>query len=492
MTAIHAAHRNRGARLTLVRLAGALVILASISIFVFGMVSFNSGMRLPCAAWHPVDQAWCIQRRQSLQQLGTSNDFLASFEVVGIFIEMAPWILLALLIFWRKSSGMYETLFSVALILFGTFALDNGLLVSATYFHPGLQPVVDLMSFLAIVCVSMWFVFPDGRFVPRWTRWVAAIWTVRALAEFLFPGSALEMRFGPVPIPALLVAVFVAALAYSILYRYRRGSDQTQRQQIKWVVVGGLVYALVAVARVFLDQGATPTGTLTEIVIGAIAFSMSFVFALCLGVAIFRYRLWNIDLIVSRTLVYLPLTAIVAGIFAASIALAQRFFLARTGSKSDIATAIAALVTVALFDPIKRAIQKTVDANFKEGRNPVARLKAFGDAVENELGVLGPHRVAQRLLDEAVRAYDARSRAVYLGNAGNERLIHTHGTWSGKAHLTVPLQANAIRLGRLELGERGHGAEYARRDEENLQRLSATIAQALAQALTQNETWAEE
>jgi hypothetical protein len=99
---IHAAHRNRGARLALVRLTGALVILASVSIFVFGMVRFNSGLRLPCAAWHPVDQGFCTQRLQSLQQLGTNIDFFVAFEVLGIFIEIVPWIILGLLIFWRK------------------------------------------------------------------------------------------------------------------------------------------------------------------------------------------------------------------------------------------------------------------------------------------------------------------------------------------------------------------------------------------------------
>jgi hypothetical protein len=162
MTAIHAVNRNRGAWLPLVRLAAALVILVSVSLFVVGIVRFNSGLRLPCPDWHPVDQAFCTQRLQSLQQLGTNNDFFVVFDVGGVFIEIAPWIIPGLLIFWRKSSEIYEILFAAALILFGTFAIDGGLMISETYFHPELQRMVDVMSFLATSCLIMWFVFPDA------------------------------------------------------------------------------------------------------------------------------------------------------------------------------------------------------------------------------------------------------------------------------------------------------------------------------------------
>jgi hypothetical protein len=294
------------------------------------------------------------------------------------------------------------------------------------------------------------------------------------------------MSTWPSPIPQLLTASFVAALVYSLLYRYRR-SNPTHRQQIKWVAVGAAFFGPVVVGRFFFDMSPTPSGTLNYLVSEALVFVLAFAFAMCFRISILRYRLWDIDLIISRTLVYLPLTAIVAGIFASTIGLAQRFFLARTGSKSEIATGIATLVTVALFDPVKSSIQKIVDAHFKEGRDPAARLKAFGDTVENELGVLDLSQVAQRLLHETVKAFDACSGAVYMGHDGNERLVHTYGTWRGDACVIVPLQAGAMRVGRLELGERSSGADYGHHDHLNLENLAVIVAQ----ALTRNGDWAE-
>ena len=438
------------------------------------------------AGVQPADQAACTQRLMSLQQLGITSELFAGFEVAGTLISTAPWIILSGLIFWRKSSVVAEILFSAALILFGTLIHHEALLTWVTYFHPGLRPAVDLMNFLAATSLIMWFVFPDGRFVPPWTAVVALVWVLRDVTWLLYRGSQFDMASWPAPIPQLLTAGFVAGLVYSLLYRYRR-SNRVQRQQIKWVAVGAVLFGPVVVGRFFVDTSPTLSGTLNYLVSEALVFVLAFIFAMCFRVSILRYRLWDIDIIISRTLVYLPLTAIVTGIFASTVGLAQRFFLARTGSKSEIATGIATLVTVALFDPVKSTIQKIVDARFKEGGDPAGRLKAFGDTVENELGVLDPPQVTQRLLHETVKAFDACSGAVYMGYSGNERLVHTYGTWRGVAQVIVPLQAGATRLGRLELGERSNGADYGPHDHLNLENLAAIVAQ----ALTRDGTWAE-
>src|SRR5205085_9364700 len=124
----------------------------------------------------------------------------------------------------------------------------------------------------------------------------------------------------------------VASAAFAQIYRYLHLSDPTQKRQIKWLMYGSAM-GLVA-------QGLNLAGRpdpLAERVALPVSGIGSLILPVAIGIAILRYHLWDIDLVINRTLVYVPLTAVIAGGYAASVALLQRLFVAATGQQSDAA-----------------------------------------------------------------------------------------------------------------------------------------------------------
>ena len=104
----------------------------------------------------------------------------------------------------------------------------------------------------------------------------------------------------------------------------------------------------------------------------AIALAAGCFLPIAAAIAIMRHRLYNIDSLINRALVYIPLTGILGGLYAAGVALFQRIFVAVTGDKSDAAIVLATLVLASLFTPIKNALQTFVDKRFK----PVSKVEA--------------------------------------------------------------------------------------------------------------------
>src|SRR4030065_893294 len=123
-----------------------------------------------------------------------------------------------------------------------------------------------------------------------------------------------------------------------------------------------------------LDAPAHP-GPFYELVRRPLPYLAALLAPVALGIAILRYRLWDIDLIINRTLVYVPLTALVAGLYAASLTLSQRAFIAMTGQPSDLSLAPAVLVLASTFTPIKQRLQDVVERRFRAQAEPHASLR---------------------------------------------------------------------------------------------------------------------
>jgi GAF domain-containing protein len=199
-----------------------------------------------------------------------------------------------------------------------------------------------------------------------------------------------------------------------------------------------------------------------------------------IGIAILRHRLWDIDIIIRRTLVYLPLTAILAGVFAASIRLLQALFSPVSGQQSGAATALTTLIVVAVFDPIKGWLQRIVDTRFKEVSNPEGRWKAYDEQVRAFVQMIDAPASARRLLEEAVAVFDAKDGAVYLQEAGAMQLVHTLGLSENAPEVLIPLEHQGSLLGRLALGARRNGRTYGLHDRELLMQTANAVAAAIA------------
>jgi hypothetical protein len=213
--------------------------------------------------------------------------------------------------------------------------------------------------------------------------------------------------------------------------------------------------------------------------------------------ATLRYRLWEIDVIINRTLVYVPLTALLAGIFAASISATQKLFVAFTGQESDAATVLTTLIVVVAFTPIKDGLQNIVNRRFKEVPDPVKKLAAFRELVNARVSAIDPPQVLRRFLQEAASAYGVMAGEVYLVRENIERLISVipspdsgksgHPTWTSAMPVVIPLDYEGKHVGRLLLGPRQSGADYSKSDHAALEETAAVVAQAILDA-TNGET----
>src|SRR5206468_1779904 len=141
----------------------------------------------------------------------------------------------------------------------------------------------------------------------------------------------------------------------------------------------------------------------------------------------------------SRTAVYVPLTAILAGLYAASIAFLQQLFIAATGSPSDGAVILSTLVLVATFTPIKNALQAFVDRRFRDAQDAERRLGAFVDGVASAMWEPSNARVMRGFLGEVVRAVDASGGAAYVVTPAGEALAGQTATRGQGPPLVVPV-----------------------------------------------------
>ncbi len=329
--------------------------------------------------------------RNALGELGISTGFYATYQTIIEVTVATIASAIALAIFWRRSREWPALLISLWLVSFSTSSPTQALESRAV-----LGIVHDFLDQIGWVVLLpfVFFTFPDGRFVPRWTRWLGLAWLL-----FLPTSAILEALLGiengtPTPMWVILVwmSVWVAG-ALAQIYRYLRVSNPRQRQQTKWVLFGmsGTVTILVAfglstIAFPWLEE-LLPRSLLYEHLIGSIIISLGFLLIpLSIGVAILRYRLWDIDIIVNRTLVYGILTGLLALIYFGSVTLLQSVFAAVSGQKSPVAIVVSTLVIAALSAPLRRRIQEIIDRRFYRRKYDAAQaLARFAQTARGEV-----------------------------------------------------------------------------------------------------------
>jgi hypothetical protein len=244
----------------------------------------------------------------------------------------------------------------------------------------------EVQGYLAFVLVFLTLLlFPDGRFRPRWTPWLLALWVVTLW--FGYFGTAPQALL---PFFLLLWAGLLLSLLVLQVYRYRRVSTPVQRQQTKWVVLGvGTVLIFEAVASILqtpVFPSISAQGTLSALLLAYGTFVIPVLIPLSLGLAILRYRLWDVDVLINRALVYGVLTGILALLYAGLIIGLESLFgvVAGTANK-PIALVLSTLVIAALFQPLRRSIQSVIDRRFFRTKYDAARtLETFSSALRQE------------------------------------------------------------------------------------------------------------
>lgn len=241
------------------------------------------------------------------------------------------------------------------------------------------------LPMLAVLTNVVFLRFPTGRpLTPRWrgAGWLAFFGALLVIAGIGMQPSGLtwypsltnvfaapfawRQFLGPITLLGLsMLIVGVTIGTASIVVRYHRSNDR-ERAQLRWIAVSVVLIALAGVPFVIVRYGLQADYATGHFLL-ATALVAGCLLPLAAAVAILHHRLYDIDLILNRALVYIPLTGILGGLYAAGVALFQRLFMAITGDKSDAAIVITTLVMAALFTPVKNGLQNFVDRRFKPG-----------------------------------------------------------------------------------------------------------------------------
>ena len=255
----------------------------------------------------------------------------------------------------------------------------------AENFYPWWPPLaIDVVQPLLLTTptIALIALFPDGRPVPRWTRWLI-------LASIPL---VISIVYLPLPYWGVYMSALVSGAIYAQVYRYRYVSTPTERQQTKWVMFGLLLWwSLILMLGIpYTIESSLPPGSALPwwTVAGSVGWWLTLaIVPLSLSIAILRYRLYDIDVVINRTLVYGSLTVTLALVYFGSVASLQYAFRALTGheEQQQLVIVISTLAIAALFDPLRRRIQVSVDRRFYRRKyDAVTTLAAFSAQLRDE------------------------------------------------------------------------------------------------------------
>jgi hypothetical protein len=328
---------------------------------------------------------------RALHSVGLSLQFYALYLTTLEIVFMLVFLAIPTIIALRKSHDWMGLLVSLTLIIIGTGVFTNYQILANVY-PPLTQILADFMQFLFIALILLSaYLFPNGHFIPRWTRWLVLLVVIILLGSAFLPNTLLNTDNWPDPFRTVVqFGVFVTAL-FAQVYRYFWISTPVQRQQTKWIVFGIMATIIYFIAlQIFstLNPALTEANSLGVLFAEASYLLALIIVPLSIAFSILRYRLWDIDLLIKRTLVYTTLTAILALLYFGCVVLLQHLVNGLTGQVGQTPLIIVAstLAIAALFHPLRRRIQKIIDRRFYRRKYDAAKtLEAFSATLRNEV-----------------------------------------------------------------------------------------------------------
>ena len=259
-----------------------------------------------------------------------------------------------------------------------------------------------------VMLAVVFSLFPSGRFAPRWTRWVlGGMVLIEVVVNFPLNLFTRGTYTPPGMVGFEVAVVGMVALAAIQIFRYHRISTPLQRQQTKWVVIGLTVpilyYAIQVVAWLFLPAlfAQSPIALLLFI---ENSFLLPLFLAIGFALAMMRYRLWEIDRLINRALVYGALTLILTALYAGLVIGLQALSRGFIGQDNSIVIVVSTLVIAALVLPLRRWLQAFIDRQFYRHKYDAAKtLQAFSASLRHEIQVDALREQLMRAVDETMR-----------------------------------------------------------------------------------------
>src|SRR5262245_5259153 len=223
--------------LTLARVFQIVIICLTIGLFIINIPLNYEQRNTVCETDPCPPNQLSVRSVQALEDVGSSVRDLVTLTIAMDIFFAIIFTVCAIVIFIRKPNDLFTIFVTIMLVTFGTATFTGGLQGLAVA-YPQLEWLTQTIAMIGSVGIlAFFFVFPNGRFIPRWTMAIFAGWFLFQLPRYYFPNSSLILHGDSRLYNLLFVAFFLSGVAAQI-YRYVRVSNLIERQQTKWVIYG--------------------------------------------------------------------------------------------------------------------------------------------------------------------------------------------------------------------------------------------------------------
>ncbi len=392
----HSFARLHGRWLLLARGLWIILVVLTLAIFGASLPVYMAQLQTPCAGSACGFQQLTPEQAETLKGIGLFPDVYTAYTVTLTLALMMVCVVVSTVISWRRSDDRMALIVALFLVTLGPFAVMFNVSVSPSPW----QVPNEFLSFLFQALFMLVFsLFPTGQFVPRWVRWIIIVFLTLQVPFTFFPALA-PLQISAVSLGFLVGIGGLASLVVVQLYRYRRVSSPLERQQTKWVVFGFAVpitFMVIGIVPYLIFPQLAVPGSLYLLAYAAVQAILLLLIPLSFGFAMLRYRLWDIDVLINRTLVYGTLTVILTGIYVGLVIGLQALLGGLLHQTNAIALVVSTLAMVVLIGPLRRRVQAIIDRRFYRRKYDAARtLAAFSATLRNEvdLATLSEHLMA--------------------------------------------------------------------------------------------------
>lgn len=369
----------------------------------------------------------------------------SSYAILFVFIDSLFTLLFALAAFVILLKGRHELMALLATVMLISFGTTFPQLV-----HTAVQGQESWEYWFASVGAAGWItlflfflLFPNGRFAPSWTAVPVAIFSLFKLFSIVFKDTQLDHNQWSLSLAVLLFIVPIAALVYSQFYRYRKLLLPEQQQQTKWIIYGVTVAFSAFICISILFEPSFFQTPLPYVYLNGFLHLFLLAIPVTLSLAILRKRLWEVDPVVNRTLVYVSLSACIVALYSISILYLGKLFQSRD---HFFASLVSTVIVAILFAPLKDRLQRMVNRLMK-GRHddPYGMLAELRSLLVEPLP-------PEDMLDTIVRFIRTALRIPYVAIVievnGQERLASSDGT-TMSGNQTFPIVHRGKEVGAL-------------------------------------------
>jgi hypothetical protein len=400
-----------------------VLVILTLATFGASLPTYVALLHTPCTGSACEWQQLTPAQVETLTGMGLSPGDYAACILALTLATVVVSLGVSIVIVWRRSDERMAFIVALLLAVTGPMIATTAVITSP---FPWRVPNECLTVLGSALLVLVFLLFPSGQFVPSFTRWIFVVWlAVQILIIFLQAPPLIP--HAPVSQPGWLVAASeFATVAIVQLYRYRRVSSPRERQQTKWVIFGlavPIVVNVIVTVLYLIFSMAAVSGSLFSFAYNVFGACWPLLIPLSFGFAMLRSRLWDIDVLINRTLIYGALTFSLAGIYVGLVMGLSALLRGLISQENGVAIVLSTLASVVLSQPLRRRIQRLIDRRFYRRKYDAAQtLAAFSATLRQEVEL---DQVREYLLTVVQEAMQPASISLWLRQSPQEKQAGT-------------------------------------------------------------------